>query len=378
MIVPKDFFIEFYQKTEKFQSFYSDESLPNDLLYEDIWKKIIKKPKKILCFTRLSWDTSIWYGKMKDALEKDKQNPAVIFCAGQEFDRKIFEELIKTYPRKIFVINSHGFSDSTYYDISMCHHAWKGYIGNVPFVPHNERPYTISALSNRFEVFKCLFIAKLLTCKINSCVTFHNHDNVSRQSFLDLCQQVLAMTPNKDVLYKIDELLKSAPIRPEFMTEPLNKRFDAHNEGVLYNLWQQIDLSMHVKSRLNLTLEGSYIDHGKGVNFTEKTGKCLASGTFPLHIGQSGGFKRLHNWGFKGFENNNKFNLDYDELQPDFLSANFRSKKVEKIFKMLESLNDNTDVEDMCRENYEWFHNGWYDHCEKQNEIEIDRLIDNL
>jgi len=371
MLVPKNFFIEFYKKTEKFQSFYSDESLPNDLSNEDIWKKIIKKPKKILCFSQLSWDRSIWHEKMRDALAKDKQNPVIIFLTGQELDGKIFEELFKSSARKIFFINSHGYSDSTFYDISTCHRAWKGYIGNVPFISHNNRPHTISAMSNRFEVFRWLFIAKLLTCKINSCVTFHNHDNLNRQSFLDLCQWVLAITPDKDIMSKIDELLKSAPIRPDYMSDPQTK--DLH-----YNVWQQVDLSMHVRSRLNLTLEGSYIDHGKGVNFTEKTGKCLASGTFPLHIGQSGGFKRLHNWGFKGFENNNTFNLDYDELQPDFLSANSRSKKVKKIFKMLESLNDNIDVEDICRKNYEWFHNGWYDHCEKQNEIEINRLIGNL
>lgn len=377
MIITNNFFIEYYSKFKKFQSFYGDETLPNDLLFQDIWKKILKTKKRVLCFAQIDFAAypkedleNSCYEKMKAALEKDKNSPVIIFLTGQEVNQKFFETLITSSSRKVFFINDYGYSDSTHYSVQTSHRAWKGYINNVPFIPHNDRPYTITALSNRFEVFRWLFIAKLSLCKINSCITFHNHDNIDGQSFFNLCQSEMAMTPNWDIMAKIEELLKSAPIRPDFITDPWARGF--------YNQWQQTDLSLHVRSRLNLTLEGSYIDRGKGVNLTEKTGKCLASGTFPLHIGQSGGFDRLRSWGFEGFENNGKFNLDYDKLEPDFLSANFRSKKVEKIFKMLESLDDNIDVEGICKKNYEWFHNGWYDHCEKQNEIEIDRLRSNL
>jgi hypothetical protein len=148
-------------------------------------------------------------------------------------------------------------------------------------------------------------------------------------------------------------------------------------DSIARRQWMQADLSMHIRSKINLTLEGSYVDTGEGTNFTEKMAKCLATGTFPIHIGQSGGYNRLKNWGFKGFKKSG-INLDYDIPSKDSLTAEARSTKIKKISDVIESLDDNIDVEDICRQNYEWFHSGWYDYCEKQNEIEIERLHQTL
>ena len=32
------------------------------------------------------------------------------------------------------------------------------------------------------------------------------------------------------------------------------------------------------------------------------------------------------------------------------------------------------DLETVCKQNYEWFHNGWYDSCEKQNRLALTEL----
>ncbi len=349
--------------------FYSGEYSDRDLLFADIWKKILPKSSNFLCFAHLDTYKKLDVLALSQKLEQDKHSPVIFFLTGQQIDVKIINDVIGSR-ENVFIINDSGFNDKNYFAITTSHRAWKGYIGAVPFVPHKQRKYTLSALCHRYETARWLLLAKIKNHNINSCLAFHNVNKITAESFYSLCQAELATSPDDAVMDAIEQLIKKAPVRPDFLSDP-------NGVGDFYNKWQQTDLSAHVRSRINATLEGSYIDTGCGVNLTEKMAKCLAAGTFPLHIGQTGGFSRLIEWGFDGFENCG-LDLSYDQMQGDFLSAKFRSDKIKKIYALIDSIGDDLDVEQVCKNNYDWFHGGWYNHCESLNEPKIQRLQEAL
>jgi len=366
MIIDPTHFIKYYKLHHTIKIFYSGEYANQDLLFADIWKKILPKSTNFLCFAHIDTAKKSHEIAMLQKLEQDKQSPVIIFLTGQQVDTKLISDIIRSRPNNVFIINDDGFTNKNFFAIGTAHRAWKSYIGAVPFIPHAHRAHTLSALCHRYETHRWLFLAKIKNHKINSCLSFHNINKISRESFYSLCQAELAITPDDAVMRAVDQLIKDAPIMPEFLSNP-NAR------GDVYNQWQQTDLSAHVRSRINATLEGSFIDTGTGVNFTEKMAKCLAAGTFPLHIGQTGGYRRLTEWGFKGFEQSG-LDLSYDQMQGDFLSAKFRSDKIKKIYTLINSISDDLNVEQVCKTNYDWFHGGWYNNCESLNEPEIRRL----
>lgn len=370
MIIDPTHFINYYSLHNTIKIFYSDEYSDQDLLFADIWKKILPTSSKFLCFAHIDTYKRLDVLAMSQKLEQDKQSPVIIFLTGQQVDTKIISEIIDSRENNVFIINDNGFTDKNYFAIDTAHRAWKGYIGAVPFIPHADRAHTLSALCHRYETHRWLLLAKIKNHKINSCLSFHNINKISLESFYSLCQAELAMTPDDAVMQAMDQLIKDAPITPKFLSNP-------NGGGSVYNQWQQTDLSAHISSRINATLEGSYIDTGTGVNLTEKMAKCLAAGTFPLHIGQTRGYDRLREWGFNGFEQSG-LDLSYDQMQGDFLSAKFRSDKIKKIYAVIESISDELNVEQVCKNNYDWFHGGWYDHCESQNEPEIQRLQEDV
>jgi len=361
---------EYYLKNNEFKTFFSDEEWPKDLKFPQIWDKILFKSKRIYCMEVNKTYEDFHLKTIEKFRREDKSTPIIIFFPAIQNDHKLMIQTLKRVGIKnIFIINDMGHNDENWFYISTSNLAWNGYIGSVPFIPHQQRPFTISALCHRFEPARWYFISKLFLSQLNKCISFSNHYDTDISTFIEQCKFQLGIEPDNEVIDCLNNLLKNSPIRPDFMSSP---RFNwgTTQERIKFLV---TDLSMHIRSRINLTLEGSYVDTGYGTCLQEKTGKCLATGTFPIAIGQSGTYSLLKNWGFGGFDDV-KIDLSFDHILKDFDSITSRNMKIKKICSVIEKLNDSVDVEDCCKKNYEWFHDGWYQQVEKNNDIHIERL----
>ena len=91
-------------------------------------------------------------------------------------------------------------------------------------------------------------------------------------------------------------------------------------------------------------------------------------------MGQTGGYDYLRSMGFNGFE---KAGIDLSYDQKDNSKDN-RKTRMEKLFKIIDTLQTNEKIEDICKKNWEFFHDGWQEYCKKQNQPELERLINTL
>ena len=266
------------------QHFFSDEDWPENSQFTKIWRKVLHGFKqKILCVEN-NQQSNEHLKIIREFRAKYKSDPIVVLFTGVDNHYAQLQKTFKdNHEKNIFFINDMDYHDENWFCVSTTNLAWSGFVGTVPFVPHNQRPFTVSGL------------------------------------------------------------------------------------------WQHIitDVSMHIRSRINLTLEGNYVETGCGTFLTEKTGKCLAAGTFPIAIGQSGTYQLLNKWGFRGFDQQ-AIDLSFDSVYGNDEVS--RIKKIKKISQTIMSLHDNVNVEDCCKKNYDWFHDGWTKKIEKNNDIEIDRL----
>lgn len=359
---------EYYVNNSGIKHFFSDEPWPENLQFKKIWQKVLDGSRqKILCVEN-NQQSNEPLKIIREFRIKYKSMPIVVLFTGIDNHYGNLQKKLKDmHEKNVFFINDMNYNDENWFNVSTTDLAWSGFVGTVPFVPHNQRPYTVSGLCHRFEPSKWYFLAKLYLTKLNKIITFSNHWNVNIDHFIMECKNQLSLTPEDEIISCLQHLLKNSPIRPEFVSDPRNN-WESNGDR-----WQNImtDVSMHIRSRINFTLEGNYLEIGCGTLLTEKTGKCLAAGTFPIAIGQSGTYQLLHKWGFSGFDKQ-EIDLSFDSVYGN--DAASRIKKIKKISETIKSLHDNVNVEDCCKKNYDWFHNGWIKKLEKNNDIQIDRL----
>ena len=350
------------------QHFFSDEDWPENSQFTKIWRKVLHGFKqKILCVEN-NQQSNEHLKIIREFRAKYKSDPIVVLFTGVDNHYAQLQKTFKdNHEKNIFFINDMDYHDENWFCVSTTNLAWSGFVGTVPFVPHNQRPFTVSGLCHRFEPSKWYFLAKLYLSKLNKTIAFSNHWNVDIDDFIVKSKYQLALTPEDEIISCLQHLLHNSPIRPEFLSDPRNN-WESNSDR-----WQHIitDVSMHIRSRINLTLEGNYVETGCGTFLTEKTGKCLAAGTFPIAIGQSGTYQLLNKWGFRGFDQQ-AIDLSFDSVYGNDEVS--RIKKIKKISQTIMSLHDNVNVEDCCKKNYDWFHDGWTKKIEKNNDIEIDRL----
>jgi hypothetical protein len=70
-----------------------------------------------------------------------------------------------------------------------------------------------------------------------------------------------------------------------------------------------------------------------------------------------------------GFNFNTELDLGYDETPHDN-----RKAKLDGVISNINNLHPTPHLESICKQNYEWFHNGWYESCERQNKLLLDTL----
>lgn len=289
----------------------------------------------------------------------------IIILSGQIVPMEQLQELVAVQER-IYVLNDYGFADYRFLPITSAHRTFgKGYIKNVPFVPWSKRKYTLSSLSSRYEPHRWIITSYLHGLKRDDFIySFHNAYPASHDvdHFIATAKYMCNYDVEPSMVSSVKDLIDNAPIVPAGMHNP---RPDG-NENENTFVYDQCELGVYLDSKVNLTMEGQFVDTGYGCNITEKTLKCLATGCFPLHVGQSGFYKFLSSMGFN-FDT--ELDLSYDEALKDN-----RKAKLDGVMSNIDKLTVTPHLESVCKQNYEWFHNGWYDSCEKQNRIALTEL----
>jgi len=288
----------------------------------------------------------------------------IILC-GQAVPMDPFNKLI-AQQEKVFILNDSGHTSDRSYPVFNTHRVFgKGYIGKVPFVDWAKRKHTLSALSLRYEPHRWIMTAHLNRLNRKDHVfSFHNAvpECYTVEHFVSNAKIMCNFDVDKQMADSVQELIDRAPVVPEGLHNP-------RPNGMVDDMtWTHdtADLHLHMDSKVNLTMEGQFVDNGNGCNITEKTLKCLATGCFPLHVGQSGFYDFLRSMGFN-------FNIDFD-LSYDDASGDTRREKLHKLMSIVSDLKPTNEMEQCAMENYEWFHNGWFEHCEKQNKAVLQRL----
>ncbi len=349
------------------KNFESLEAKIENVFYSDIWKPILELKKDFVGFECVQY-----VQQLKDI--KNIKKPVIIILDHQAINTNELENYISLREHDTFVINDYGYKSDNWYDIKTTPFQMKGYVNNcTTFVPHKDRKHLVSALSARFEPWKWIIVSYISLKQKNSLISFYTKTygkTTSYEEFLESCKNIMGFIPPEDVCQQVNELIQRAPIVPTGMTVSQPKGYP-FREG-----WKEIwlDVTAHIDSIFNFSLEGSFIDAGYGTNITEKMIKCLATGCFPIHVGQTGGYDYLRSMGFKGFEKAG-IDLSYDQKNN---SIDNRKTRIEKLFKIIDTLKTNEKIEDVCKRNWEFFHTGWQEYCEEQTQPELERLINTL
>ena len=289
----------------------------------------------------------------------------IIILCGQSVPLDEISKLASTH-KKVFVLNDFGHSSEKWFPMLSAHRTFgKGYIGQVPFVPWTSRKYTLSALSSRYEPHRWIILSYLHGIKRKDFVySFHNVWPVSYDldHFIKTAKSICNYEVTDFMIKQLKELMLKAPIVPEGMSIPRPDGKKTDNTHIA----DQSEIAVYLDSKININLEGQFVDTGYGCNITEKTMKSLACGNFPLHVGQSGFYKFLSSMGFN-FDTG--MDLSYDEAPQDN-----RVAKLNGVINLMKTIEATPELEKICRKNYEWFHNGWYDSCEANNRAVLDLL----
>ena len=309
---------------------------------------------------------------IKKIIEFSKQHPKefhIIILSGQIIP---LDELLAHVQNqnKIYVINDYNFSSKNVFPVISAHRTFgKGYLNKVQYTPWKDRTYSISSLSSRFEPHRWIITGVLNLLKRSDIVfSFHNDypKSYDIDQFIQSAKYICNFEVSNTLKESIQDLISRAPIVPDGMHNP-RPNGKRTNDTFIYD---QCELGIYVDSRINLTMEGQFVDTGYGCNITEKTMKCLATGCFPIHIGQSGFYKFLSHMGFD-------FDVDID-LSFDKLSGDCRKQKLQMLIDLIKNININESLERVTQKNYNWFHNDWYNYCEQLNTPILQQLKETI
>lgn len=260
---------------------------------------------------------------------------------------------------RVFVLNDYNFSSDKFFPVISAHRTFgQGYINKVEYFPWRNRKILISALSSRYEPHRWIIVGALnLLQRSDVQFSFHNAypQTYDIDHFIQSAKEICDFEVPQDLQKSIEQLISQAPIVPGGMHTPRPNGITTDKTFI----YDQCELNVYVNSKINLTMEGQFVDTNYGCNITEKTMKCLATGCFPIHVGQSGFYKFLSKMGFD-------FDVDVD-LSFDNLPGDCRKQKLKLILDLIKSITASETLEKVSQKNYNWFHNNWYDYCETLN-----------
>lgn len=224
-----------------------------------------------------------------------------------------------------------------------------------------ERTHPIGMLSGIARHHRVLALAKLLTLAPDAFYSF-NSRTVSQECTADRFRQtmqhiILNDHIPGDIQSCVDQLLSGDL-----------DRVITHNNGLLGN-WS-IDNLAYTDCQFNISAETAYYSHPKNVwqYLTEKTFKCLVSGTPFVVLGQKNSHQRLMDLGFK---------IAYCDRVMEFDSAEDHDR-IYKFFDYLEWLVNNLDVEHLQQVadfNYNYVYGDFYSNCHNQNCVQAEKIL---
>jgi hypothetical protein len=365
MIIDSDYCIDLQDKHMNFKIVKLSDSSP-DFCLSDLF---VDFPKKHLIYIH---SFPIQEHDIDQIIKFCECNPNfyhIIILTGQSVPMYRLANFCKN-KEKIFVLNPYGYSTDNFFPVINNHRMMgKIYLKKVPYIPWHQRKYNISSLSSRFEAHRWILTGHLHLMRRKDIIfSFHNaYPRVyDVKEFVSVSKYMCDFEVDEKLRESIRELIDQAPVIPQGMHNP-RPHGKTTEKSVVYD---QCELNAYLDSRVNLTMEGQFLDTGYGCNITEKTLKCLATGSFPIHVGQSGFYGFLESMGFK-------FDVGID-LSFDRLQGECRRRKLEMLIGIIKNLSCTEQMEKISKFNYDWFHNYWYDRCEQLNRPVLDKLKERI
>jgi len=337
----------------------------------DFWFKdlFVNFPKKNLTYIHSFPNVEQDVDKIIEFCENNPNFFHIVILSGQSLPMSKLEIFSKN-KENFYVLNDYGYSNDNFLPLISTHRTLGiGYVKKVPYIPWQQRKYNLSSLSSRFEPHRWILTGHLnLMNRKDIIFSFHNaYPKVyDVEEFIKLARNTCDFEINDNLKESVNNLIQQAPVIPQGMHNP---RPDGKKteKTVVYD---QCELNAYLNSKANLTMEGQFVDTGYGCNITEKTLKCLASGCFPIHVGQSGFYNFLRSMGFK-------CDVDID-LSFDTLQGERRRMKLEMLIELIKKLYCTEQMEKITKFNYDWFHNSWYDYCEQLNRPVLNTLKERI
>lgn len=317
-----------------------------------------KNPERIWLGDNLIWPNTV---------PESNYDTYVFGFFGENFDYHYLEQVNQQLAdKKILVLTS--CPDTSRFELDNIKtfyvehlHTYLRLYPKQPVQPIAKRTHRIGMLSGIARHHRVLALAKLLTLEPNAFYSF-NSQTVSQECTDERFRQtmrhiILSDHIPADIQSCVDQLLLG--------------KLDCvitHNKGLLGN-WS-IDNAAYTDCQFNISAETAYYSHPKNVwqYLTEKTFKCLVSGTPFAVLGQKNSHQRLMDLGFKIAYCDRVMKFDGVEDQD----------RIYKFFDYLEWLVDNLDVEHLqqvAEFNYNYVYGNFYSVCNTHNLSQAEKIL---
>jgi len=317
-----------------------------------------KKPENIWLGDNLIWPNTV---------PEPNYDTYIFGFFGENFDYHYLEQVDQQLAgKKILLLTS--CPDTSRFDLSNIKtfhiehlHIYLRLYPRQPVRPINERTHRISMLSGIARHHRVLALAKLLTLDPSALYSF-NSKMVSQECTADRFRQTMQHIILNDYIPEniqplVDRLLAGELDHIIEYDRNLSGGWDINNQA--YNNCQ-----------FNISAETAYYSHPKNVwqYLTEKTFKCLVSGTPFAVLGQKNSHQRLLDLGFQ---------IAHRERVMTFDAAE-DSDRIYKFFDYLEWLIDNLNIKHLQHVadfNYNYVYNDFYANCDRHNRVEAEKII---
>lgn len=317
-----------------------------------------KNPERIWLGDNLIWP---------DSIPEPNYDTYVFGFFGENFDYHYLEQVDQQLAgKKILVLTS--CPDTSRFDLTNIKtfyiehlHTYLRLYPKQPVRPVAERTHKIGILSGIARHHRVLALAKLLTLMPDAFYSFNSkivsQECTAEQFHRTMQHIILNDYIPKDIKPRIDQLLSGK----------LDRAVNYDNR--VLGGWS-INNPAYNDCQFNISAETAYYSHPKNVwqYLTEKTFKCLVSGTPFSVLGQKNSHQRLIDLGFE---------IAYRDRVLEFDGTEDRDR-IYKFFDYLEWLVDNLDVEHLqqvAEFNYNYVYGEFYSVCNNQNLTQAEKIV---
>lgn len=309
-------------------------------------------------------DNLIW----PDSVPLDTYDTYVFGFFGENFDYHYLEQVNQQLDnKKILVLTS--CPDTSRFDLPNIKtfyiehlHTYLRLYPRQPVKPVAQRAHRFGMLSGIARHHRVLALAKLLTLVPDAFYSFNSakvSQDCTHESFYKTMGYIILNTHVPDAI---------KPIVNQLLLGKLDK-IVPHTKDYLGS-WN-INNPAYTDCQFNIAAETAYYSHPKNVwqYLTEKTFKCLVSGTPFVVLGQKNSHQRLLDLGFQiaNVDQVSKFDSAED------------SERIYKFFDYLEWLVNNLDLEHLqsvAEFNYNYVYGNFYQRCNDHNQQQAEKILE--